>query len=49
MKCEDSRKLFSRQMKIRGFLLYMDKMAIMTVDDFGKSQKWKKQEQGWKV
>lgn len=22
--------------KIRGFLLYMDKMAIMTVDDFGK-------------
>lgn len=36
MKCEDSRKLFSRQMKIRGFLLYMDKMAIMTVDDFGK-------------
>ena len=23
MKCEDSRELFSRQTKIRGFLLYM--------------------------
>lgn len=31
MKCEDSRELFSRQTKIRGFLLYRDRKDIMTV------------------
>lgn len=31
MKCEDSRELFSRQTKIRGFLLYKDRKDIMTV------------------
>lgn len=31
MKCEDSRELFSRQTKIRGFLLYRGRKDIMTV------------------